>query len=101
MVKLIDLNPEWVLSELSDSLYADGSGNISLGTSAHNDAKWIKLALDTLDIPYKEHDFGESDVTFIDIEFSIEDIKEDCPTLYKKMKAMDAKNKICRCLTIN
>ena len=101
MVKPLELTPEWVLSELTDSLYADGCGNISVGTSTHSDAKWIKLALNTLSTPYHEHEIGEGDVTFTDIEFRIEDIKEDCPTLYKRMKEMDAKNNIYRGLNIN
>jgi hypothetical protein len=101
MIKLIELNPEWVLSELTDSLYADGCGNISVGTSTPNDAKWIKLALNTLCIPYMENEFGEGDVTFTDIEFRVEDIKNECPTLHKRMVEMDAKNKIYRGLNIN
>lgn len=101
MVKIIELNPEWVLSELTDSLYADGCGNISVGTSTPNDAKWIKLALNTLSIPYQEHEFGEGDVTFTDIEFRIEDIKVECPNLYNRMREMDVKNKIYRGLNIN
>jgi hypothetical protein len=101
MVKPLELTPEWVLSELTDSLYADGCGNISVGTSTHNDAKWIKLALNTLSIPYMENEFGEGDMTFIDIEFRVEDIKVECPNLYNRMREMDAKNKIYRGLNIN
>jgi hypothetical protein len=101
MVKPLELTPEWVLSELTDSLYADGCGNISVGTSTANDAKWIKLALNTLSIPYQENEFGEGDVTFTDIEFRIEAIKEKCPNLYNRMREMDAKNKIYRGLNIN
>ena len=101
MVKPIELNPEWVLSELTDSLYADGCGNISVGSSTPNDAKWIKLALNTLNIPFKEIEFGEGDVTFTDIEFRIEDIKVECPNLYNRMREMDAKNKIYKDLNIN
>jgi hypothetical protein len=101
MVKLIELTPEWVLSELSDSLYADGCGNISVGTSTHNDATWIKLALNTLNISYQENEFGEGDMAFTDIEFRIEDIKVNCPNLYYRMREMDAKNKIYKGLNIN
>ena len=101
MVKPIELNPEWVLSELTDSLYADGWGNISVGSSTPNDAKWIKLALNTLSIPYEEQEFGEGEMTFIDIEFRIEDLRENCPTLYKEMKALDVKNKIYKNTNLN
>ena len=101
MVKLIDLTPEWVLSEMADSLYADGCGNISVDSYTVNDAKWIKLALNTLCINFQENEFGDGEKTFIDIEFRIDDLKINCPTLYKKMKAMDAKNKIYKNLNIN
>jgi hypothetical protein len=101
MVKPLELTPEWVLTELPQSLYADGCGNISVNTSAPNDAKWIRLALNTLHINFQEHEFGDGENTFIDIEFQISDIKEDCPTLYKKMKAVDTKNKLCKTVIIN
>jgi hypothetical protein len=101
MTKLIELNPEWVLSELSHSLYADGYGNISIDSHTRNDANWIKLALNTLSIKFQETEFGEGDQTFIDIEFRIDDLKINCPTLYKKMKDMDAKNGLYKTLNIN
>jgi hypothetical protein len=101
MVKPIELTPEWILSEIPDSLYADGCGNMSVDTYTPNDAKWIKLALDTLCINFQETEFGEGDKTFIDIEFRIDDLKINCPALYKRMKEMDAKNKIIKNTTLN
>lgn len=101
MVKPIELNPEWVLSELPKSHYADGSGNVSIDTDSASDASWIKLALNTLLIPYEEKEYGDDDMTFIDFEFNINDIKDNCPNLYKKMKDMDAKNKIYKDLNLN
>lgn len=101
MVKHIELNPEWVLSELSISLYADGCGKISVETDTINDAKWIKLALETLLIPYDEKEYSDGDTIFIDIEFHMEDLRSDCPNLYKRLKEMDTKNKIYRSLNIN
>jgi hypothetical protein len=101
MVKHIELNPEWILSELPQSHYADGNGIISLDTDSPTDASWIKLALNTLLIPYEENEYGEGDTTFIDIEFHIEDLRTDCPALYKRMKEMDTKNKIYKNTSIN
>lgn len=101
MSKTIELNPEWVLTELSDSLYADGSGNMSVGISTHNDAKWIKLALHTLHIDFQETEYGEGAMTFVDIEFRIDDIKINCPALYKKMVELDAKNNLNKNLNLN
>lgn len=101
MVKLIELNPEWVLTELSDSLYADGQGNMSVDTYTHYDAKWIKLALNTLCINFHETEYGEGEMSFIDYEFRIDDIKINCPALYKMMKEMDAKNNIIKNTNLN
>ena len=101
MVKHIELNPEWVLSELPVSLYADGNGVVSVDTDSTSEASWIKLALNTLLIPYEEKEHGEGTTIFIDIEFQIEDLRTDCPTLYKKMKEMDAKNKIYKNTNLN
>ncbi|MGD0340502.1 MAG: hypothetical protein ABSA76_02165 [Bacteroidales bacterium] len=101
MTKLIELNPEWVLSELPDSLYADGNGNISIDTCTRNDASWIKLTLNTLCINFRETEFGVGEKTFVDIEFRIDDLKINCPALYKRMKEMDAKNKLYKNLNIN
>ena len=101
MVKPIELNPEWVLNELPISCYANGSGFVSLDTDNSTDASWIKLALNTLFITYTENEYGEDNKIFFDIEFRIEDLLQECPTLYKKMKEMDAKNKIYKDLNLN
>lgn len=101
MVKLIELTPEWILSELSQSLYADGKGTVCIDTDNTSNACWIKLALNTLLIPYEEKEYGDNDTTFIDFEFNINDLKETCPNLYKIMKDMDAKNKIYKDLNLN
>ena len=101
MVKPIELTPEWVLNELPISHYADGNGVGSIDTDSVSDACWIKLALNTLLIPYEEKEYGDDDLTFIDFEFCIEDLKENCPALYKQLKEMDTKNKIYKGLNIN
>ena len=96
MVKHLQLNPEWILTELPQSKYADGNGVISVDTDSLTDAKWIKLALETPYIPFEENEYGVGETMFIDMEFNIDDLKQDCPILYKSMKDMDAKNKIYR-----
>ncbi len=100
MVKFIEITPEWVLTEIPQSHYAC-DGNISVDTDNVTDVKWIKLALDTLSIPYEEKSYGDDNNMFFDFEFRIVDIKNNCPALYKSMKEMDAKNKICKNLNIN
>jgi hypothetical protein len=101
MVKFIEITPEWVLTEIPQSLYADGNGNISVDTDNVTDVKWIKLALDTLYIPYEEKSYGDDNNVFFDFEFWIEDIKDNCPALYKSMKEMVAKNKIYKQTNLN
>lgn len=101
MVKHIELNPEWILTELPQSLYADGNGIVSIDTDSSTDASWIKLALKTLCIPFEENEYGDGDMTFIDIEFHINYLQQDCPALYKSMKDMDTKNKIYKNTNLN
>ena len=92
VVKPIEITPEWILSELPQSLYADGNGIVSIDTDNPSVASWIKLALNTLCIPFEENEYGDAINVFIDIEFNINDIKENCPTLYNRMKELDANN---------
>lgn len=101
MVRHIQLNPEWILTELPQSLYADGNGLIGVSTDTKADAKWIKLALETLCIPFEENEYDVEDLIFIDIEFNIDDLKQDCPTLFKILKDMDTKNKIYKHTSLN
>lgn len=101
VIKPIEITPEWVLSELPQSLYADGNGTVSLDTDNSSDASWIKLALNTLCIPFEEKEYGDGEMIFIDIEFNINDIKENCPALYKSMKELDTKNKIYKNTSLN
>jgi hypothetical protein len=101
MMKTIELNPEWILTELSQSLYADGNGIVSMDTDNSTDASWIMLALNTLCIPYEVEYYDDIDSSYIDFNFRIEDIKINCPTLYKKMKEMDTKNKIYKHTNLN
>jgi hypothetical protein len=100
MVKLMELTPEWVLTELPLALYADGNGNMSVDTYTYT-AMWIKLALNTLHIDFRETEYGEGEMTFIDIEFRIDDIKINCPALHKRMKEMDVKNNLNKSLNLN
>jgi hypothetical protein len=101
MVKPIVLTPEWVLCNFPQTLYADGCGHVSLDVYNDSDIKWVELALSTLCIPFKVNEYVDEDSTFIDFEFFIEDLKENCPALYKELKEMDAKNKIYKGLNIN
>jgi hypothetical protein len=96
MTKLIELTPEWVLTELPISHCADGTGKMIIETQIETDAKWITLALDTICIDYEYFDEGRGKIFFYHFEFRLEDIKENCPALYKNMKELDDKNKILK-----
>ena len=83
--KMIELTPEWVLTLLSDVFFADGNGKATVRTTEMYNSEWINLALDTLKIKWE---LFESEIEFdyyYDFEFQIEDIKEECPSLYRKL----------------
>ena len=71
MKKIIEVTPEWVLSNIPQALYADGCGHITLDVYDVKEVKWIELALQTLCINFKENEYTEDDVTIIDIEFRL------------------------------
>ena len=89
MKKSIELTPEWVLEKIPHTHYADGDGNISVYTESVTDANWIELALDSLYIEYKTDDYSDDcGGTVFSFEFRIEDIKDECPVFYTRMKKM-------------
>lgn len=90
--KLIEVIPEWVLDNLSDSMYADGYGNMSVYTSSVSDYNWMRLALNTLKITYEESDNGGYNNMLHGFEFRIEAIKNECPSLYERMIKLNINN---------
>jgi hypothetical protein len=90
MKTIIKLTPEWVLTQLAESNFPCGDGNIIVYTLEPSNAAWIQLALDTLNIIYNINDYDHGDNRVLrGFDFSIEDLKSECPTLYKKFKEMD------------
>jgi hypothetical protein len=95
MKNKLELTPEWVFEKMSDTTYADGEGNINLCTGCIIKADFIELALETLNISHESYDFtDECDELVFGFEFRIEDIQEECPSLYKRMREMDINNSI-------
>jgi len=95
MLKKIKLTPEWVLNKLPHTHYADGNGNISVYTGDATDANFIELALDTLQIHYEIYDYVDDNKDFVfGIDFRIEDIEVECPSLYQRMQNLDNNNLI-------
>ena len=95
MKKTIKIRPEWVLEKMPHTSFADGEGNISIYTACATDACWIELALETLGIIYDNYDvLDDYDDLSFGFDFRIEDIQDECPSLYKRMKEIDLKNMI-------
>lgn len=90
--KLIEVIPEWVLDNLSDSMYADGYGNMCICTNSISDSNWIHLALSTLKIHYKINNDCDFDDMLFSFEFRIGAIKIDCPSLYDRMIKLNTKS---------
>jgi len=89
-MKSFKLTPEWVLENLPDMMYADGNGIITLSTEKTTDDHLMRLALNTLKIPYKEFKNVNMEDISIWYEFKIDDIKIDCPSLYLEMMEMNS-----------
>jgi len=91
----LKLTPEWVLEKIPHTRYTDGDGNISVYTNNATNANLIELALDSLQINYHSFDgIDDNGELGFGFDFRIEDIKDDCPTFYQKVKEIDNKNLI-------
>ena len=101
MVKPIELNPEWVLAELPQMVIPFGDGEVSLITNCEADADTIKSALGSLCIHFNLNEYSDDLTDIFDFELLIDDIKINCPALYKKAKEIDAKNNIIKGLNLN
>lgn len=94
MKKLIELTPEWALTEFVESYYPCGGGNIIVYTLEPSNAAWIRLALDTLKIIYNINEYDNGDNRVLrGFDFNIEDIKGECPSLYGRFKELDEEYK--------
>jgi len=90
-MKKIEINPEWILEEFPITHYADGNGKVIIETDEIIDARWIDLALAVLHIPYSCSEYyDEEQNTFSWLyTLSLNDLKDDCPTFFKKMNDLD------------
>ena len=90
MKSIIEISPEWILNEIPMLHLVDGNGKVTVHTVIAFDGCWIKLALNTLKIEFKQLDWKKcEDSFFARFEFRIADIREECPTLYEKLNKMD------------
>lgn len=90
-MKKIEITSEWILDNIPHSHYADGNGNITICADIFH-SHWINLALDTINAKYKIYDDEDDSILEMIWEFRIEDIKDDCPNLYSKLRKLSLKN---------
>jgi hypothetical protein len=88
----IKLSPEWILDKLPQSTYGDGQGGFEIWVY-ENSYHWIELALKTSGIPYTEDDFvDEFDKTIVRFNLKLEDLREECPSLFFELNELDKNN---------
>ena len=84
----IKLTPEWVFEKLTDSIFIDVNGSITLYANINN-SHWIELALKTMEVSYKEDEhYMEDEEVSISFELKLDDIKDECPSMYKELYEM-------------
>lgn len=95
-MKKIELTPEWILLNLTGAFYANNEQTLIV---CYENYHWIKLAFDTIGIKYFENEYINEDSSDDDIEkyenhfvFDLNDIKNECPNLYKNLKELGDRN---------
>jgi hypothetical protein len=97
-MKNINLTVDSVLNNLFSSLYADGKGNITIVTTSNEMTPYflINMALENLGIQFKTDEYIDDDNnvdTYFEFKLSdIENIQDDCPIFYKKIKELNFSN---------
>ena len=86
------MNPERVLENLSEPMYANGYGTMSIYYQSIRDFNLLIFALKTLKISYKAYETENLDDLVYCIEFQIEDIRIASPIVYERMQKMNKEN---------
>jgi len=94
-MKKIELTTEWVLDKLASSHHANGDGIVFVGVDSGIESLLVELALNAIGIKYiEEEQFNEHNNTFyMYYGFNVEDIKDECPKLYKSLLKLTKSNK--------
>lgn len=80
---MIELTPEWVLQSIGRKFIVGRDGHAHKFANAGEDSLKIESALNTLNIKWGLYNcLGYNMFKF---ELAIEDIKVDCPVLYKEL----------------
>jgi hypothetical protein len=81
--QMIELTPEQILQSIGRKFIVDRDGHAHKFANEGKDSHRIESALDTLNIKWGIYNcLGYNMFKF---EFAIEDIKVDCPILYKEL----------------
>jgi hypothetical protein len=97
-MKTLKIKTEWILETFPMSVYAEGNGTLTISTFCFSDARWIELALDSMNILYESYEMNDDETGRVEMgwEFEIQSIKEDCPKLYKEWSKNDLLNSAYR-----
>lgn len=82
--KMIEIDSEWVLMNLTDNLLTDGDGLAIITIDKSNSSRvLIELALNSFNIEWDAYMLSTNQGMEIDYFFEIEDIKDLCPAFYE------------------
>ena len=97
-MKTLRIKTEWILDTFPLSVYANGNGTVTISTHCLSDARWIELALDSMNILYESYDVTDDETGRVEMvwEFEIQALKDDCPKLYKEWSKHDLLNSAYR-----
>ncbi|MDX9696459.1 MAG: hypothetical protein RBT49_11775 [Bacteroidales bacterium] len=91
-MKTLKITAEWILDTYPMYVSADGNGIVTIITAFISDARWIELALNSLNIYYESYEMVDDDSEYYELgwEIDIEDIKDICPNLYKDWQRLNS-----------
>jgi hypothetical protein len=98
----IEITVDWVLNKFSESLFADGKGNVFISNLLNEITQQflLELALEQLGVPFESHDYyddDDDDFSETRYEFKIKDlekVKEYCPEFFSKLSELDYNNSL-------
>jgi hypothetical protein len=94
-MKKVELSCEWILDKLAFTHFSEGNG-VGWIEADGMEIMFVELALKTLGIEYTEDEYinEHTDEFYMQYKFKIEDIKDECPNLYKMMHEFDERNRM-------
>jgi hypothetical protein len=98
----IEMTADWVLDKFSESLYADGKGNLTISNLINDLTQHflLELTLQQLGIPFESGDYYDEeneDNTETRYDFKLTDldkVKDYCPEFFKRMSDLNYNNSL-------